>query len=102
MRFLTILLVTLAACGTNPSEPVGADSVAVRDNSFGPAVLEVASGTTVTWVWQGHAPHDVVGDGFASEIQDSGEFTHTFDTPGTYDYVCTLHPGMTGTVTVRS
>ena len=40
-------------------------------------------------------------DGFNSgEPQRSGSFAHTFATPGSYDYVCTLHPQMTGRVVV--
>ena len=45
-------------------------------------------------------PHDVSGEAFRSEIQTEGSFTHTFDETGDYPYVCTLHSGMRGTVTV--
>ena len=44
--------------------------------------------------------HDVSGDGFKSEIQTEGTFSHTFDDAGDYPYVCTLHAGMRGTLTV--
>ncbi len=37
---------------------------------------------------------------FRSEIQTEGSFSHTFDDTGDYPYVCTLHSGMRGTVTV--
>jgi plastocyanin len=48
-------------------------------------------------------PHDVKGDGWGSgEPQRSGTFRRTFDQPGTYDYVCTLHPQMTGRVLVTA
>ena len=40
----------------------------------------------------------LVGDGFESDTQLDGTFEHGFDSPGTYTYVCTLHPGMDGTV----
>jgi plastocyanin len=45
-------------------------------------------------------PHDVSGDAFASEVQSEGSFTHTFNDARSYPYVCTLHSGMKGTVTV--
>jgi plastocyanin len=56
---------------------------------------------TVTWVWNdGAIAHDVKGDGFRSEVMAEGTFGHRFAQPGTYDYVCTLHPNMTGTIEV--
>jgi plastocyanin len=60
----------------------------------------VESGATVTWVWDGRAPHDVTGQGFQSQEQSSGTFRHTFERPGTYPYECTIHPGMEGSVEV--
>ena len=38
--------------------------------------------------------------GFQSEVMREGTFTHTFSTPGTYDYTCTLHGQMKGRVIV--
>jgi plastocyanin len=79
----------------------GVTNVVVKDMKFTPRVIEVPAGTTVTWRFQdGDTPHDVKGDGFKSEIMRSGTFMHTFDTPGTYDYRCTLHSQMTGRVIV--
>lgn len=98
--------VLLAACdgggGTDfADEPaVSGDEVSVVDNAFEPANLEVAAGDEVTWVWEGSAAHDVVGDDFDSGVQRDGTFTHTFDEPGTYDYECQLHNGMDGRITV--
>lgn len=80
----------------------GVTEVAVLDNYFEPASLAVPAGATVTWRWQGDAPHNVVGDGFEAPIQDEGELSHTVTTPGTYPYECTVHPGMTGEVIVTA
>jgi plastocyanin len=44
--------------------------------------------------------HDVSGDGFKSEIQSEGTFSHTFEDSGGYPYGCSLHSGIRGTVTV--
>lgn len=102
----------LAACTPTP-EPraalpddvgevmVDLDAVMVRDNVFVPEVVVVAAGTSVRWQWEGRAAHDVVGDGFASQLIVTGEFSHTFSEAGAYHYVCTLHPGMEGVVYVR-
>ena len=78
----------------------GVSAVAVRDNDFAPAAIEVRAGTTVTWRWEGVELHNVVGDGFESPTQVDGEFAQTFDAAGTYAYRCTLHFLMRGEVVV--
>lgn len=79
----------------------GATTVTLRDIDFQPAAVQVPAGTTVTWEWDdGDIVHDVAGDDFTSELKADGEFTHTFDAPGTYPYECTVHPGMVGRVVV--
>ncbi len=86
----------------DPGAPVaGVSEVAVRDNEFGPAAIEVSAGTTVTWRWDGEERHNVVGDGFESPVQTAGEFARAFSEPGTYDYRCGPHPDMTGTIVVE-
>lgn len=103
-------LVTLfvAGCGAAGAQhdaddtPVRTSQVSVDDDVFAPATVEVAPGTEVTWTWVGNNTHNVTADDFASDTQDSGTFTHTFDRAGTYEYACTLHPGMVGTVIVTA
>jgi plastocyanin len=95
----------LAGCGSDAADDdttpaTGVTDVAVRDNVFEPPVIEVPVDTTVTWRWEGDNPHNVVGDGFESEIQTAGTFTHAFAAPGRYDYRCTLHGGMRGEIVV--
>jgi plastocyanin len=106
-----VALAALAACNApEPSaspEPADLDpmtdypTVVVSDMSFSSDTLTVEAGTTVTWVFEDVMPHNVVGDDFASEIMETGSFTHTFTDPGTYPYVCTLHPTMEGRVVVE-
>lgn len=107
------VVVVIGACGGDPTSddptPAGRPSapgtVVLRDIEFKPGKISVKVGDTVTWRFEdGGIPHDVVADdkSFKSEVKDSGNFRHTFDKPGTYDYKCTLHPvQMTGTITVR-
>jgi plastocyanin len=109
---LVLGLVLLAGCGSGqqegqpPSEAPakGVSEIAAKDLKFSPAVVEVPAGTTVTWRFADKGvPHDVKADGWSSgKPRSSGDFTHTFTNPGSYDYVCTLHPKMTGRVVVTS
>jgi plastocyanin len=89
------------ARGADPVRLADGETAAVDDNVFEPAHAVVAAGTEVTWEWVGDNRHNVVGDGFESELQDSGAFSHTFSDAGTYEHVCTLHPRMTGSITVE-
>ena len=101
----------LAACApqkkpaTVPSAAgVQADvTVAVIDNKFEPANVEVKPGQAVRWVFSGVMEHDVVAEdgSFVSELQASGEYVHVFEKVGDYHYDCSVHPEMTGVVTVR-
>lgn len=100
LAIAALLVLGLAACSGGGSTTGDPDTVTLRGTSFRPAELTVDPGTTVTWEWDGPMDHDVAGDDFASDVQSEGTFTHTFDEPGSYPYECTLHPNMTGTVTV--
>lgn len=99
------MTVFLAACvGSTPSAPPPVSespTVTIKDMRFDADHVTVEQGDTVTWMWDdGDIPHDVSGDGFKSEVQSEGTFTHTFDETGSFPYVCSLHSGMRGTVTV--
>ena len=63
----------------------------------------MAAGQTVDWLNDDGEAHTVSAlDGsFNSGIMNSGDaFSETFETPGTFDYICAIHPTMTGTVIV--
>ncbi len=81
-------------------------NVAVDQNkTFEPASITVNAGTTVTWKNDDSSFHLVASktEGiFASDlISQKKTFEHTFAEPGSYDYYCSLHPWMTGTVMVK-
>lgn len=78
-------------------------SVVMGDYFYRPRDAAISAGDTVSWVNEGTVPegHTATGDGFDSGVLEEGEtYSHTFETAGTFDYVCTLHPAMKGTVTV--
>jgi plastocyanin len=102
-----LLAVALSACGTSgatttaPATDQGGPTVTIEDLAYTPETLTVPAGATVTWVWRdGAVAHDVKGPDFRSKVISEGTFSHRFDRPGTYDYVCTLHPNMTGVIEV--
>lgn len=105
----TIAVLALGNCsgGSSPTQPgdVGA-TVAVRNNLFAPATLQVPVNSTVTWQWNsGGVEHNVTFEtGPSSENQTSGSFARAFQTAGTYSYVCTIHGAqvMSGVVTVAA
>jgi plastocyanin len=130
-RWLALLLACLAlglvvaGCGDDddddggdaqtteqPAEESGGDDganaggeVVMKEIKFVPPELTVAAGDTVTWTNEDTVGHDVTGDSFSSGdaggLQNGDTFKFTFKKAGTFDYVCTVHPGMEGSVTVE-
>jgi plastocyanin len=92
-----------AASSTASPAAVAGDQVTIDNFAFAPATLTVKVGSTVTWTNKDEEPHTVAAsDGsFHSPGMGTGAtFTHTFSTAGTFDYVCSIHPMMHGTVVV--
>ena len=101
------LLTVLALHANNLSARAHAiDTIVTIDNfTFEPQRLMVKAGTTVTWVNQDDIPHLVASTTklFKSKALDTDDkFSFTFTTPGVYDYFCSLHPHMTGTIVVEA
>ncbi len=79
-------------------------SVAIANFAFVPAALTVDAGSTVTWRNDDGAPHALAfADGSAaSDLLLPGQsFVKTFAGAGRFDYACSVHPYMRGTITVR-
>jgi plastocyanin len=73
--------------------------------TFLPQRITVKAGTTVTWSNEDDVPHTVASSSkvFKSKALDTGDkFSFTFTTPGTYAYICSVHPYMTGAVVVEA
>jgi plastocyanin len=110
---LALALVTLTGAGamapmvaalapTMPAKTAG-PAVHISNFTFGPQMLTVKVGQTVTWTNDDDIPHTVVATdkSFKSKVLDTGQsFTFTFTRPGLVPYFCSLHPHMTGKVMV--
>jgi plastocyanin len=87
-----------------------ATEVSMEGIAFNPPEVTVKKGGTVTWTNDESVGHDVTktdgpGPDFSSgdpgAMGEGDTFEQTFDTAGEIAYVCTVHPSMTGTVTVE-
>jgi plastocyanin len=80
-------------------------NISIQQFRFDPTPAAVAAGSRVTWTnLQSGVQHTVVADGgqFSSAVLNAGEAFSTMpSTPGTYNYHCSIHPFMTGTVVVQ-
>jgi len=98
-------LPTLTFSATAAAPPTSA-AVDVKDNFFSPQSAVIKTGGTVTWTWGGAAAHNVTYTGGPTPRpadgpnQITGMFSSTITAVGTYDYHCTNHGGMSGTITV--
>jgi plastocyanin len=108
----TAVLLALGAAGTLAQQAPQAQQVAatneveisIENFHYMPETLTVKAGTAVTWINRDEEPHNVVSLDrvFRSKAIDGGEkFTASFDKPGTYKYICAVHPQMHGQIVVQ-
>jgi plastocyanin len=79
-------------------------SVTIQNFDFHPMAISVPVGATVTWRNLDGEPHTVTSTdgGFRSEALDEGDtYSFRFTKPGVYKYLCTIHPRMMASVTVK-
>lgn len=88
-----------------PPPPPSTATVHLAGQAFSPHTVTVALNGTVTWTNDDGTPHNVTSNtgAFTSPILMPGNtYSFRFTEPGTYNYVCTFHGGMSGTVIVPS
>ena len=107
---LAALAIVAAACGssTSPANSCGSSGAAANvnttsSNQFSSSHVTITHGQTVCWQNSSSVTHTVTDDGGAFDVNlpVGNVFTHTYPTPGTFNYHCKIHSGMTGTVTVN-
>ena len=95
---------TPVASAATPAAGGAATRVEIDNLAFIPPAVTIAVGEAVEWTNNDSIAHTATAadEAFDSGILSEGQtFTHTFDTAGTFDYICTIHPFMRGTVTVQ-
>lgn len=106
-EWIAAVLMTLACLAADPIAVAGETivvKIAAKNFMFTPTSLTIKAGSTVTWTNFDNEPHTVVSDTglFRSGALDTNEgFTFKFDKPGTYRFICSIHPQMVGTIVVQ-
>jgi plastocyanin len=113
-----LAIVAVAACGgggsdgptvpfipSTPGNPIATTSVSLQNDLFNPANIVVSPGAVVTFSNNDNLAHNVIfaNQGINSvDSWSSGDRTVTMPaTAGTYNYTCTIHAGMSGSVKVE-
>jgi plastocyanin len=114
--FITLILSGSSGCtkttadmtGTTPAPSgtggPGTNAVFIQGMSYSPATISVSAGTTITWTNKDAVAHTVTSSSGAFDsgsIAPNGTWTFKFTAAGTYNYICTFHSSMAGTVMVN-
>src|SRR5687768_7022709 len=93
LAVLTFAVSTASAAETH--------QIPIAQYTYTPATMTVHVGDVVTWTNQDQAAHDVTGGTFRSPMLAKGQsWSFTFTEPGTFDYICSVHPDMRGQIIV--
>ena len=87
-----------------PSASAADVAVTIKNFDYSPMDITVPTGTTVVWKNLDGEPHTIASiDGaFRSPALDQGDsYKFTFASPGTFKYICSIHPKMKATITVK-
>jgi plastocyanin len=99
----TLTLVCWVAPGVASADDSDA-KIEIKNYMFAPTTVTIKAGSKVTWTNFDDEPHNIVSDSglFRSSAMDTSEtFSYKFDKPGTYRFVCSIHPRMVGTIVVQ-
>jgi plastocyanin len=108
---ISLAIVTSTACGSSTmvanscgSSGASANVNATDSKVFSPSAATITHGQSVCWQNNGNFAHTVTSDdgtSFNTSLPSGQVFVHTFPTAGSFPYHCTIHAGMTGTITVN-
>ncbi|QQJ99253.1 cupredoxin domain-containing protein [Burkholderia ambifaria] len=77
--------------------------ITIEGMRFNPASVTVARGDTIVWVNKDLVAHTATAAGLfdSHEIRPDASWTYVANTPGRHAYICTFHPTMKATLTVK-
>jgi plastocyanin len=96
---------SLSALADDASGATAGGKIEIKDFAFNPQKITVKSGEKITWINRDEEPHTVVSVGKkfprSHGLDTDQEYSITAGAPGTYEYFCSVHPKMTGTIVVE-
>ena len=109
LTILVVLNFCLAAFGNDRTNGAGGgdakNKIEIKDFMFNPPTITVKAGEKITWINRDEEPHTIVSVGKkfpkSSALDTDQEFAVVAGAPGTYEYFCSVHPKMTGTIVVE-
>ena len=105
ISFLNLSIFALAGEMKESDATAKQNRIEIKDFAFDPQRMTVKSGEKITWINRDGEPHTVVSVGKkfprSSGLDTDQEFSIIAGAPGTYEYFCSVHPKMTGTIIVK-
>lgn len=83
--------------------PLAKNEISIGQNAFTPDPLTAKVGEMIVWINNETYAHDVVGDDGtwkSPKLEPGGRFGFKFMKPGTFTYICSIHPFMHGTIII--
>ena len=96
-----------SSTSSNSNQTAATGNIDIKNMMFTPSQISVAKGGTVTWTNNDSTAHTVtddlsnVGGPASGNIQPGSTYSYTFDKAGSYQYHCSIHPSMRGTIVVK-
>lgn len=98
---MAVIMVLLCAAVGFAQDVSRTAQVAIKNYAFQPGDVTIARGGTVTWTNQDNVKHIVAfGSDVSPQLGMGQTYSKMFNQPGTFDYMCNIHPSMKGRVTV--
>jgi plastocyanin len=100
---VSLLLAVPPTSGSAAADAPQANAVVMKNFDFSPMSLTIKAGSSVTWKNLDGEPHTVTSvDGLfrSGALDQNDSFTFKFDKPGTYKYLCSIHPRMMAAIIV--
>ena len=106
-----LLCVLAVACASQPASgpaPASFVQISIKGFAFNPNQPSVTKGTAITWTNEDGTTHTVTSGvpgtpsgKFDQRVEPGKTFSFTFTETGTYEFFCSIHNSMRGTVTVK-
>jgi plastocyanin len=97
-------LAVWAACWLGAAAGAAEHRVLIDGMAFHPKLVHARPGDTITWLNQDLVVHNVSAAAVhagSGDLPPGKSWRYTVAAAGSFDYVCTLHPVMTGRVEVH-